>query len=105
MHTSPIAALVIGPTTATSNSVAAEFARFSMRARPPSANSVIDRTGRSRALATSAWESSCASRAAKNKVAVSSAPPHTTPPVHSGLVPRKWLTSDSVISAARMNQL
>jgi hypothetical protein len=77
----------------------------SMLAMPPSANSVMDRTGRPRAVATIACDSSCASSVTKKSTAVSTDEAQIVAIVQSGYVSRKCEPSDSVIRAAMMNQL
>jgi hypothetical protein len=82
----PMPTLVAGPTVPISSSVCGATASFSMRATPPSANRVMKRTGLARALATRAWDSSWAVRAAKNNSPVMIARIQITPLPHCGLV-------------------
>src|SRR5260370_1298846 len=70
-QTTPINALVIGPAMPIQNSVLASDASFSICATPPSANKVIDFTGKPRSLAIAACDNSCTTMAAKKSIAVS----------------------------------
>ena len=78
-HAKPIAALAMGPTTRTRNRSWHPQRSFSSCATPPSANSVIERTGSPRRLATIACDSSCATMAAKKRKALQSPCPILCP--------------------------
>ena len=70
MQSKPIATLMSGPAIPIQNSVGGSAASRSIWAIPPSAKSVIDRTGKPRLRATSACASSCTTIDTKNSRAV-----------------------------------
>src|SRR5260370_7918254 len=77
-QTTPMTALVSGPTNAIQNSTFALVGFFSICETPPRAKSVISFTGRLLDVATSECANSCSSRETKNKMAVATDKVRTT---------------------------
>ena len=78
----PMQALVSGPTNAIRNSLFALGGLPRIWDTPPSAKSVISRTGTPYDLITSEWASSCSRRMTKKRIPLSSAMRRTAGPVH-----------------------
>src|SRR5882724_10233014 len=84
-QTRPIRKLVMGPAIPIQNSVPGSADSFSISDTPPSANSVIELTGKPRAFATAACDNSCRRIDAKKSRAVIIAMTQMTGAPHVGL--------------------
>src|SRR5262245_28174198 len=97
--------LAIGPAMAIQNSLAGVSASLSIEAMPPSAKSVMPRTGTPKRRATVAWDSSCSTMQMKKSSAVEIDRVQTVAVLHELFTDANSRVRDSAISQAMTIQL